>query len=225
MKPLMPKPSANSAIIMQVSSSSSASEAYRSLRFNIESSVNGENTRTIAITSARRGEGKTTTALNLATAYAQIGKRVLLIDADLRKPSIHLSFGGENNRGLSTYLTGQSTMNEAIRVSYIDNLSLLMSGPVPPNPTELLASRQMNTLLDQLRQSFDMIFIDTPPVLTLTDGKIVAAQCDGVLLVVEYGTLKRIVAKKVKEDLVLAKAKLMGVVLNKINHQDAEAYL
>ncbi|OXM85201.1 CpsD/CapB family tyrosine-protein kinase [Paenibacillus rigui] len=221
----MPKPSANSAIIMQMNPNSPVSEAYRSLRFNIESSASGQDIKTIAITSARKGEGKTTTALNLATAFAQIGKKVLLIDADLRQPGIHLTFGMENSRGLSSFLTGQSTVGEIIRDSYVDNLSLMMAGPVPAQPTELLASKQMTALLAELRESYDMIFIDTPSVLALTDGKILAAQCDGILLVIEYGKLKRNVAKKVKEDLLLAKTKLMGVVLNKVSYQDAEAYL
>lgn len=220
----MSKPSKNhSTIMMQIDPNSQASEAYRSLRFYMESTAKDQDLKTIAITSAVRGEGKTTTAMNLATAYAQIGKRILLIDADLRNPSIHHAFGGENNRGLSSYLTGQCSVSDMIRISHIENLSLILSGPVPANPAELLASRQMEALLAQLKQSYDMIFIDTSSVLTLTDGKIIAAQCDGVLLVVEYGSLKRNVAKRVKEDLMLAKAKLMGVVMNKM--KDAEAYL
>lgn len=221
----MPKPFTNSAIIMQTNPGSPTSEAYRSLRFNIECSVFDRGVQTITITSANRGEGKTTTALNLAVAYTQIGKKVILLDADLRNPSIHLAFGEDNSRGLTSFLTNQSGSNEIIRKTYVENLSIIMSGSKPSNPSELLLSKQMNSLLAELKQSYDLIIVDTPPILTLTDAKIMAAKCDGVLLVVEYGKVKRNIAKKVKEELMLSKAKLMGVVLNKINSQDAEAFL
>jgi capsular exopolysaccharide synthesis family protein len=219
----MPKPSTNSASIMQINPNAPSSEAYRALRLNIEFSVSDREVKTITVTSANRGEGKTTTALNLAVAYAQLGKRVILLDADLRNPSIHLAFGGDNSRGLTNYLTNKNAMNEITQESHVQNLSTITSGPIPPNPAELLASKQMNSLLAQLKMNYDMIIVDTPPVLTLTDAKIMAAKCDGVLLVLEYGKVKRNAAKKVKEELMLAKAKLMGVVLNKINKKDAEA--
>jgi capsular exopolysaccharide synthesis family protein len=219
----MPKPSTNSASIMQINPNAPSSEAYRALRLNIEFSVFDREVKTITVTSANRGEGKTTTALNLAVAYAQLGKRVILLDADLRNPSIHLAFGGDNSRGLTNYLTNKNAMNEITQESHVQNLSTITSGPIPPNPAELLASKQMNSLLAQLKMNYDMIIVDTPPVLTLTDAKIMAAKCDGVLLVLEYGKVKRNAAKKVKEELMLAKAKLMGVVLNKINKKDAEA--
>jgi capsular exopolysaccharide synthesis family protein len=204
---------------------SPAAEAYRSLRFNIECSVFDREVQAITITSVNRGEGKTTTAINLAVAYAQIGKRVVLLDADLRKPSIHLAFGGDSSRGLTNFLVEQCAIGEIIQESNVENLSIIYSGPIPPNPSELLASKQMNTLLAELKQSYDMIIVDTPSVLTLTDAKIMAAKCDGFLLVVEYGKLKRSAAKKVKEEFILAKTKLIGVVVNKIKHQGAEAYL
>lgn len=221
----MPQPSNKSAIIMQNYPNSPTAEAYRSLRFNIEFSVFDREVKTIAITSANRGEGKTTTALNLAVANAQIGKKVILLDADLRKPSIHLTFGGDYNKGLTNFLANHSAANEIIRDSYIDNLSIIKSGPIPSNPSELLASKQMNSLLDELKQNYDLIIVDTPPILMLTDAKILAAKCDGVLLVIEYGKVKRKAAQKVREELMLAKSNLIGVVLNKIKNQDEEAYL
>jgi capsular exopolysaccharide synthesis family protein len=219
----MPKPSTNSAIIMQTHPDSPASEAYRSLRFNIDS-VFDRHENTIAVSSAGRGEGKTTTATNLAVAYAQIGKKVLLIDADLRHPSIHLSFGGENRTGLTSFLTNQCTINLIIRDSHIQNLSVIVSGPIPPNPSELLASKQMELLLAELTRNYDLIIVDTSPILASSDAKIMAARSDGVLLVVEYGKLKRNVAKKVKEELLLTKTKLLGVAMSKIHKRDAEAY-
>jgi capsular exopolysaccharide synthesis family protein len=211
----MLQPSNKSAIIMQINPNSLTSEGYRSLRFNIEFSATDRKIKTITITSANRGEGKTTIALNLAVAYAQIGKKVVLLDANLRTPSIHLAFGGDNSRGLTNYLTKRSAASEIIQESYIENLSFIMSGPIPTNPSELLASEQMNLLLAELKMNYDMIIVDTPAVLSLTDAKIMATKCDGVLLVVEYGKLKQNVAKRVKEELLLTKATLMGVVMNK----------
>jgi capsular exopolysaccharide synthesis family protein len=208
---------------MQNNPNSPTSEAYRSLRFNIEFSAFDREVKTIAITSANRGEGKTTTALNLAAAYAQIGMKVILLDADLRNPSIHLAFGGDNSRGLTSFLTNRNAMKEITQESYIENLSTITSGPIPSNPAELLASKQMNLLLDELKKNYDLIIVDTPPILTLTDAKIMAVKCDGVLLVMAYGKVKLKAAKQVKEELMLAKAKLMGVVMNKINRKDAEA--
>jgi capsular exopolysaccharide synthesis family protein len=218
----MPKLSTNSGIMIQ-NPDSPISEAFRSLRFNLESIVDRE-MKTITITSAGKGEGKTTTALNLAVASAQIGKKVLLIDADLRNPSIHLSFGVDNTSGLTSFLTGQRSAKEIIRETHVDNLSIIMSGPILPNPAELLASKAMSSLLTELKRDYDMIIMDAPSILPLTDAKIIAAKCDGVLLVVGYGKLKQNVAKRVKEELVRTKAKLIGVVLNRMNNQDAEAY-
>lgn len=107
----------------------------------------------------------------------------------------------------------------------MENLSIIIAGAIPSNPSELLASKQMNTLLEQLKSSYDLIIIDTPPVLMLTDAKVMASKCDGVLLVVEYGKVKRKEGKKVKDELMLAKARLLGVVMNKINSQDTDDYV
>ncbi|UQZ85676.1 Tyrosine-protein kinase YwqD [Paenibacillus konkukensis] len=219
----MPKPS-NSEIIMEQNPSSAASEAYRSLRFNVEASAFDDGIKTVTITSAARGEGKSTTALNLAFAYAQIGKKVVLVDADMRQPSLHRTLGEEGSRGLSGYLSAYCSMNEIVQETHVKNLSVITAGAVPPSPADLLASHEMVLLLEALKRNYDMVFIDTPPVLSLTDAKIMASQCDGVLLVVEYGKVKRNVAKKVKEELALAKAKLLGIVMNKISGQAAEAY-
>ncbi|MEC0227997.1 CpsD/CapB family tyrosine-protein kinase [Paenibacillus alba] len=221
----MPKPSTNFPIMMKVNPHSPISEAYRSLRFNIECSALGQEAKIITVTSSGRGEGKTTTAINLAVAYAQIGKKVILLDADLRNPSIHVAFSQENERGLTNYLGNQLALNETIRESYIENLSILTSGTLRQNPSELLASPKMDVLLAELRANYDMVIVDTPSVLTLTDAKVLAAKCDGVLLVVEYGKVKRQMAKKVKEELMLAKAKLIGIVLNEIKNYHVDAYL
>ena len=217
----MPQLSNKSAIIMQINPSSLTSEGYRSLRFNIEFSAFDRDIKTITITSANRGEGKTTIALNLAVAYAQIGKRVVLLDANLRTPAIHLAFGGDNSRGLTNYLTNRNAANEIIQKSDVENLSFITSGPLPTHPSELLALERMNLLLTELKMNYDLIIVDTPAVLSSTDSKIMAAKCDGVLLVVEYGKVKQNAAKRVKEELSLARAKLMGVVMNKTKSLNA----
>lgn len=221
----MPKQSTNAPSLMQMHLDAPVSEVYRSLRFNIECSVFGREAKMITITSSSRGEGKTTTAVHLAVAYAQIGKKVLLLDADLRNPSIHHAFGESNARGLTNYLVDHYGTKELIRNTPVDNLSILTSGPVPQNPSGLLASKQMDALLAELREAYDMVIVDTTSILNITDAKIIATKSDGVLLIVEYGKVKRGVAKKVKEELQLANVKLIGVVLNEIKSNYAEAYL
>jgi len=221
----MRKQATNSDIFMQMYPDSAAAEAFRSLRFNIEASALERGVRTITVTSGGSGEGKTTTAVNLAVAYAQIGKKVVLIDADLRKPSVHLMLGGDAEQGLTNYLIGRASVNEITQPTHIDHLSVILSGFRQTNPSELLASQQMNSLLNELKESYDIIFIDATPLLALTDAKILSAKSDGVLLVMEYGKVKRNVAKKLKEELALANANLLGIVMNQINSRDAETYM
>lgn len=222
----MPRPSTNTsqAVMKRILTNSPALEAYRSLRFNIECSEFGRDAKTITITSSSRGEGKTTTAVHLAVAYAQIGKKVLLLDADLRNPSIHFVFEMENICGLTNYLEGKATRHEIIKESIVDHLSFISAGPLTQNPSGLLASQCMDTLLAELSAEYDVIIVDTPSLLTISDAKIMATKCDGVLLIIEYGQLKSNVAKKVKEELMLANAKLIGVVLNEVKNHLANAY-
>jgi capsular exopolysaccharide synthesis family protein len=218
----MPKLSTKSGILIQ-NPDSPVSEAFRSLRFNLDYFLDQE-LKAIAITSAGQGEGKTTMALNLASASAQIGRKVLLIDTDLRSPSIHFSFGEDNDSGLTSFLTGQLSAREIVRETYIDNLSIILSGPILPNPADLLASNAMSSLLTEMKRNYDLIILDAPSILPLTDAKIITSKCDGVVLVVGYGKLKRHAAKRVKEELALTKAKLIGVVLNRMKNQEVAAY-
>ncbi|TVY05616.1 CpsD/CapB family tyrosine-protein kinase [Paenibacillus cremeus] len=221
----MPRTTANSKMIMAANPDSPISEVYRTLKLNIEFSVFDRELKTITITSANDGEGKTTTALNLAAAYAKAGRKVVLVDANLRRPAVHLAFNETNNTGLSNYLAGMSTVNDIIKQSKVPNLTFIASGPIPPNPSELLASERMKSLLAELNEQYDVVIIDTPPALSLTDARIIATKCDGVLLVVNQGKLKRTEAKKLNDDLVHLKVNLIGVVFNKMNTKDAAAYL
>jgi capsular exopolysaccharide synthesis family protein len=216
----------NNSMVIELESnpSSPVSEAYRILRINIEFSSIGREMKTIAVTSAYPAEGKTTTAIHLAVAYAQVGMKVLLIDADMRKPSIHKGLGVPNHIGLSDVLVKKGSMNSEITETAITNLSVMTSGAVPLNSSELLASKQFDLLLNEVKQAYDVILIDTPPALSAMDAKIVAAKCEGVLLVVEYHKVKSDAARRLVEDLSSVKANLLGVVLNKINNKDAAVY-
>lgn len=200
------------------------SEAYRVLRTNIQFSAIDQAMQVIAVTSAQPREGKTTTISNLAVAYAQDGKRVMLIDADLRKPTLHRVFARTNRKGLTNVLANISTLEDEMQATDVDQLFLLTSGPMPPNPAEILATKRMGMLLDELRQQFDVILIDTPPALALTDAQVIASRSDGVLLVVSSGKTKRDLIRKCKANLEYVNANLLGVVLNNQNRREAESY-
>ncbi|MBB6674807.1 CpsD/CapB family tyrosine-protein kinase [Cohnella nanjingensis] len=203
---------------------SPVAEAYRTLRTNLQYSGLDEPIRTLMVTSAAPQEGKSTTINNLAVAYAQGDCRVLLLDADMRKPTAHFAFGLSNRFGLSSVLAGQSELLEAVQSTHVHNLSVLTSGATPPNPAEMLASRKMDKLLADLRERYDLILIDTPPVLAVSDAQIVSTKCEGVLLVVKAGELKRGPALRAKEQLSFVGARMLGVVLNQAKGKDAGHY-
>lgn len=211
-------------IITLTNPKSPISEAYRTLRTNIQFSAIDEDLKVIMVTSAGPGEGKSTTAANLAVAYAQAEKKVLLVDADLRKPTLHHTFYISNRRGLTNMLTGQASPDQVIVASDIEHLDLLPSGPIPPNPSEILASKRMKAKLDELAAIYDVVIIDTPPALAVTDAQIVATRCDGVVLVIDQGKVKREIAMKAKANLDHVKARILGVVLNNVNPKNGETY-
>lgn len=176
------------------------------------------------ITSVGPGEGKSTTSANLAVVFAQQGKKVLLVDADLRKPTVHYTFSLLNTVGLSSVITRQLTLQEAIEGSGVENLSVLSSGPIPPNPAEMLSSNAMDEFLEEARESFDLIIFDTPPILAVTDGQILANKCDGSLLVIASEKTERDMAIKGKEILQAAQGKMLGVVLNNKKQKESSYY-
>ncbi|MEI2392038.1 CpsD/CapB family tyrosine-protein kinase [Priestia megaterium] len=199
-------------------------EQYRTIRTNIQFSGADEEIKSIVLTSTGPGEGKSTTASNLATVYAQQGLRVLLIDADLRKPTAHYTFRLENHVGLTNVLTKQSTLGQAVQGTEVPELFLLTSGPIPPNPAELLASNNMTELLKEMKEQFDMVVFDTPPVLAVADAQILANQVDGSILVVSSGKTDKEAAVKAKELLLKANAKLLGAVLNNRKMEEGSDY-
>ena len=201
-------------LIVQNNPKSIISEQYRTIRSNINFSMVDEQFKTIMITSSLPGEGKSTTSANVATVFTQAGKQVLIIDADMRKPTVHYTFKLKNAYGLSDVLTRQCELEQAIQSTEITGLSVLSSGPIPPNPAELLQSNQMSQLLEELKGKFDLIIFDTPPVMAVTDSQILANKCDATILVVNCGVTKKEIAVKAKEQLANSKGNIIGVVLN-----------
>jgi protein-tyrosine kinase len=200
------------------------SEQYRTIRTNIQFSSVDESIKSLLITSSGPGEGKSTTVANLAIVFAQQGKRVLLIDADLRKPTVHYTFQLNNHIGLTNVLTKQSTIDASVNKTVIDNLFVMSSGPIPPNPAELLGSKAMDEFLEISLQQFDMVIFDTPPVLAVTDAQILANKCNGTILVVNSGKTEIEPAVKAKELLLSSNGKLLGVVLNNKKVKDSQYY-
>lgn len=191
---------------------SPASEAYRTLRTNLSFYSLDEPLRTLVVTSPAPEEGKSTTVANLAVTIAQSGRRTILVDCDLRRPSLHEIFDVSNDTGLTTMVLDE---NAAIRLhdTGVDNLSLLTSGPKPPNPADLLGSRHVDRVLTLLTEQADMVLIDAPPVVGVTDAAVLGAKVDGVLLVVSAGKTRRDHAARAKETLEKARVRIVGVAL------------
>lgn len=199
---------------------SPVSEAYRAIRTNIQFSGVDRTFKIITVTSTDAGEGKTTTICNLAITMALSGKKVLLIDADLRKPRVHINFAISNETGLTNILAQKKPLGSVIKTASVKDLDIITSGPKPPNPSELLQSESMSKLLDDLKQKYDYIFLDTPPVGMVTDAAILAAKSDGTILVVHSGKTHIDEAQRAKQLLLNVDAKILGVVLNKINRSE-----
>jgi len=220
----MQSPDKRRYLIVLENPRSPVSESYRSLRTNIDFSSVDEKTQVIMVTSSGPGEGKSTVIGNLALTYAQSDRKVLLIDADMRKPTVHRTFGLSNRIGLSAYLSRQCDLEPAIQASDVPNLSIMTSGNIPPNPSEMLNSKSMTRLIELLREQFDIILIDTPPILAVTDAQLLASRSDGVLLVINAGKVKKDIAAKAKDNLMRVNARLLGVVLNNVKRKDSEEY-
>ncbi len=195
---------------------SAAAEAYRTLRTNTEFAAVDAPIRTLLVTSSTTGEGKTVTAANLAVAFAQAGRRVLLVDADLRKPGIHLVFELPNAHGLTTLLRSDEVSLDAIaHPTEQANLRVLTTGPLPPNPAELLSSQRMRVVLDRLAAGADLLIFDGPPLEAVTDSAILSSVADGTLLVVDAGHSRRGAVRQGREALAKAGANVLGAVLNR----------
>ena len=217
----------NPALLLDLDNRSPLAEAYRHLRTSVLLSSAGRAPKTLVVTSCVPAEGKTTTSINLAMTLVQTGARVLVIDGDMRRPSIHRSFGAENKHGLSNILS--TDMTEAEMLAFVQQekesgLYLLTSGPVPPNPAELIGSDQMRKVILELGSTFDHIVIDSPPVASFTDGVLLAAIADGVILVIHANECSRKVVQRARQALVDVGGKVLGVVLNQVNLRSPDFY-
>jgi non-specific protein-tyrosine kinase len=191
---------------------SPASEAYRTLRTNLSFYSLDEPLHTLVVTSPAPDEGKSTTVANLAVTMAQGGRRTALVDCDLRRPSLHEHFGLRNDQGLTTAVLDE-TAQLHLQDTGVENLSLLSSGPKPPNPADLLGSRHLDRVLQQLKEQADMVLLDAPPVLGVTDAAVLGAKADGVLLVVRAGKTRRDHAERARDLLEKARVRIVGVTL------------
>jgi capsular exopolysaccharide synthesis family protein len=217
-------------LVSLFSPQSSVAEAYRSLRTNVDFLSLEKNVKTICMTSASLMEGKTTTAINLAISFAQMGKRTLLVEADLRKPFLHHAFGIPREPGLTEVIVGSTDWRKCLRtvadlmlgplgvdrlraIPNIDKLSLLTSGTPPPNPAEFLNSQRMTDLVARLRGEFDFVIFDTPPILPVTDAAILASKTDGTLIVYRVGKIARSALKRAKSLIEHVRGNVLGVVL------------
>lgn len=202
---------------------SPVAEAYRTTRTNLGFTCMDSPCRSLLFTSTNPQDGKTTTIANMAITMAQAGNRVIVVDCDLRKPMLHKVFGVENLRGLTNTMMQQANPEEVIHKNVIDKLDLLTSGPIPPNPAEMLASERSKALWAKLAETYDYVLIDSPPVLAVTDASILAAQVDGVILVIRSGQTRIDLAQEAKDQLLKANANIIGTILNQLN-MDSKDY-
>ena len=196
-----------------------AAEAYRVIRTSIQFAQAGKELKTIAITSCTPNEGKSMTVANLAIVLTQAGKSVLIMDCDMRNPTVHKNFNLSNKVGLSSCISMGTAVDDAVQATAIDGLYALTAGVIPPNPSELLGSERMQNILQRAKEEYDYVLIDTPPVLPVTDSLVLGRMVDGLILVIDSGEIKVEMAREVKNQLVHAGANILGVVLNKVRSE------
>lgn len=199
-------------------------ESYRTLRTNIRFALRGEGCKKFCITSSSQGEGKSITMLNLAITFAETGHKVLLIDADMRRPAMNRLLVEKAAPGLSNILAGLVSDDEALRKDVRPNLDIIFSGDIPPNPAELLDSDRMKELLDKLSLRYDYILVDTPPVNIVSDACVTGHLLDGVLLLARQGQSRKESLKRAVNNLNLAGVKLLGCVFNGVPHEVKTIY-
>jgi capsular exopolysaccharide synthesis family protein len=212
-----------SLLIVHKDPKSPSAEAYRTLRTNILFSSMDNDIKTLLVTSPGPGEGKSITAANLAITMSQVGKKVLLIDCDMRRPSLHEVFGISKEVGLTDLLMEELEIGEVVH-KYSENLNILTCGTIPQNPSEVLASRVMKRVLEEAAKEYNFIILDTPPVIAVTDAQILATRVEGVILVINSSVTPIEASKKAKNLLKAVNANIIGVVLNKVKTKKGSYY-
>ena len=209
--------------VMEKAPKSIDAEAYRSLRSNIEYSSFDDEYRVIVVTSSVPGEGKSTISGNLAIALAQSGNSVLLVDCDMRKPSIHKKFKISNAAGTAELLLRKKLFEEVAN-NYNENLTIITAGKIPPNPSEMLASRAMTAFIEEMKKEFKYIILDTPPLQAVTDAQVLSTKADGVLLVVKAGSTKKEMVFNSVDLIKKVQGKVIGTVLNGVENKKNNYY-
>ena len=209
--------------VMEKAPKSIDAEAYRSLRSNIEYSSFDDEYRAIVVTSSVPGEGKSTTSGNLALSLAQSGNKVLLVDCDMRKPSIHKKFKISNMSGTAELLLRKESFEDVVNC-YNENLTIITAGKIPPNPSEMLASRAMTAFIKEMKKEFKYIILDTPPLQAVTDAQVLSTKADGVLLVVRAGSTKKDAVLNSVDLIKKVQGKVIGMVLNGVENKKNSYY-
>ena len=205
-------------------SRSPVAEAFRVLRTNLQFAAVDKDLKVILVTSPSPNEGKSTVVEYLAQTIAQTGKKVMVLDADLISPTLHRYFGIPNQRGLSNLIVGDADFTVFTRLKEYPNLSVITTGPIPPNSSELLGSARMKHLMDRLREEYDVVIMDTPPILPVTDAVVASSLADGVILVIQAGKTRNGEVRHAQEVLEAAHANLLGVVLNRARRRVNDYY-
>lgn len=200
-----------------------SAEAYRILRTKLKYSGVDTDIKTIVITAAEASEGKSTIAGNLAATLSDNGSRVVIVDCDLRKPAMHKRFNVTNNNGLTEYLVGEKEFRDVIKIIE-DNLHFISAGDIPPNPAEIIGSRKLESFLKLLKLNYDYVIIDTPPIMAVTDSRILAAKADATLMVVRSGKTKASTVHRGYEELVKVGANVVGSVINDLGTDRKDTY-
>lgn len=210
-------------LIAQYDKKSPITEAYRVVRTNLQFAGAGKQIKLISFTSTTPFEGKSTTISNVAITMAQDDKKVLLIDCDMRKPVQHKKFGLPN-KGLSNYIATGADFSDVVQRNVVENLDVLPSGPIPPNPSEILGSARMEELLKEVSAQYDYVLLDMPPVLPVTDAAVIGSKVDGVIFVLSAGDISPEEAKEAQNRLKQSGANVLGVILNKVPQQRGYGY-